>query len=72
MAFDPMAVAELRIVPRNGELYAEYVYQSGNAGPTCNLDLDHQQALGIDHGLGNWLTRCCHNWQIIHYRRASP
>ncbi|MGF1523868.1 MAG: RNA-guided endonuclease InsQ/TnpB family protein, partial [Leptolyngbyaceae cyanobacterium] len=54
--FDPMTVAELRIVPRNGELYAEYVYQSGNAGPTCNLDLAHQQALGVDHGLGNWLT----------------
>lgn len=54
--FTPQSVSELRILPRNGELYAEYVYQAGNEGPSCNLNLNHQQAIGIDHGLDNWLT----------------
>jgi putative transposase len=49
-------ICELRIVPRNGELYAEYVYEFGNAGATCNLNLDHTQALGLDPGVDNWLT----------------
>jgi IS605 OrfB family transposase len=46
----------LRIVPQNNELYAEFVYEYGNDGPTCNLAFDHKQALGIDPGVGNWLT----------------
>jgi putative transposase len=52
----PSQVREVRILPRNGELYAEYVYEYGNNGAICSLDLDHSQVLGIDHGLNNWLT----------------
>jgi len=43
-------------LPRNNELYAEYVYEYGNQGASCLLALDHTQALGIDHGGDNWLT----------------
>lgn len=49
-------IREVRILPRNNELYAEYVYEHGNQGATCSLALDHTQALGIDHGIDNWLT----------------
>jgi putative transposase len=49
-------IREVRILPRNNELYAEYVYEHGNQGATCSLVLDHTQALGIDHGIDNWLT----------------
>jgi len=52
----PTQICEVRILPRNNELYAEYVYEYGNQGATCNLLLDHTQALGIDHGGDNWLT----------------
>ena len=52
----PTQICEVRILPRNNELYAEYVYEYGNQGATCNLTLDHTQALGIDHGGDNWLT----------------
>lgn len=49
-------IREVRIFPRNNELYAEYVYEYGNQGVSCSLALDHSQALGIDHGGDNWLT----------------
>jgi putative transposase len=49
-------ICEVRILPRNNELYAEYVYEYGNQGASCSLALDHTQALGIDHGGNNWLT----------------
>lgn len=49
-------ICEVRILPRNGEFYAEYVYEYGNQGATCLLGLDHTQALGIDHGGNNWLS----------------
>jgi putative transposase len=49
-------ICEVRILPCNNELYVEYVYEHGNQGASCRLSLDHQQALGIDHGLDNWLT----------------
>ncbi|MGL5060761.1 MAG: RNA-guided endonuclease InsQ/TnpB family protein [Microcoleus sp.] len=52
----PEQIVELRILPRNNEFYAEYVYVHGNAGPSCSLDLNRQSALGIDPGLSNWLT----------------
>ena len=52
----PTQICEVRILPRNNELYAEYVYEYGNQGATCSLVLDHTQALGIDHGVDNWLT----------------
>lgn len=49
-------IVEVRILPRNNEFYAEYVYAHGNAGPSCSLNLGNQSALGIDPGLSNWLT----------------
>ena len=49
-------IVELRILPRNNEFYAEYVYKHGNAGATCSFELDCNHALAIDHGLDNWLT----------------
>ncbi len=49
-------IAEVRILPKNGELYAEYVYEYGNAGASCSLFLDRSKALGIDPGGDNWLT----------------
>lgn len=52
----PEQICEVRILPRNNELYAEYVYEYGHQGATCSLALDHSHALGIDHGGDNWLT----------------
>lgn len=52
----PEQIVELRIIPRNNEFYAEYVYKHGNAGASCSLGLSPKLALGIDHGVGNWLT----------------
>jgi putative transposase len=49
-------ICEVRILPKNNELYAEYVYEYGNQGASCSLSLDHTKALGIDHGGDNWLT----------------
>ncbi len=43
---------ELRILPRNGCFYAEFVYQK----PNVETNLDRSKALGIDHGLDNWLS----------------
>ncbi len=47
-------ISEVRILPRNGEFYAEYVYKA--TGLQAKYNLDPTQALGIDHGVGNWLT----------------
>ena len=52
----PSQVCEVRILPKGYEFYAEYVYEYGNQGLSCSLNLDHTQALGIDHGGQNWLT----------------
>lgn len=49
-------ISEVRILPKNGELYVEYVYSYGNQGVSCSLELDPRQALGIDPGVSNWLT----------------
>jgi putative transposase len=45
----PDQIAEVRILPRNGELYAEYVYQYKPRA----TGLDFSKALGIDPGLEN-------------------
>jgi len=45
-------IAEVRILPRNGELYGEYVYKKEPRA----AQVDPTQALGIDPGLNNWLT----------------
>jgi putative transposase len=52
----PEQICEVRILPRSDGFYAEYVYQYGNAGASSSLQLDRNQALGIDHGGDNWLT----------------
>ena len=49
-------IKEVRILPRNNNLYVEYVYEYGNQGSSCSLSLDHNRVLGIDHGVDNWLT----------------
>jgi IS605 OrfB family transposase len=45
-------IREIRILPRNGCFYAEFVYK---LKPVV-VNLDPNKALGIDPGLGNWLT----------------
>jgi putative transposase len=45
-------IRELRILPRNGCFYAEFVYKV----EAVELALDPDKALGIDPGLNNWLT----------------
>ncbi|NEO28134.1 MAG: transposase, partial [Kamptonema sp. SIO4C4] len=49
---DFQQIREIRIVPRNKTFYIEWVYQV-NPEPVA---VDKSQALGIDHGLNNWLT----------------
>jgi len=45
-------IKELRILPRNGCFYVEFVY-----GISCTqADVDTNNVLGIDPGLNNWLT----------------
>ena len=43
---------EVRILPRNGCFYVEYVYPV----VPVSVKLDPLKALGLDHGLSNWLT----------------
>jgi putative transposase len=43
---------EVRILPRNGCFYAEFVYPVSVVQP----NLDPAKCLGLDHGLNNWLT----------------
>ena len=45
-------IREVRILPRNGCFYAEFVYKS----LSVQVAVDHQKALGVDHGIDNWLT----------------
>ena len=45
-------IRELRILPRNGCFYAEFVYQLNPVKTSLNPD----KALGIDPGMDNWLT----------------
>lgn len=53
---DSKQIVKLQILPRNNELYAEYVYKHGNDGATCSFELDRNHALSINPGLDNWLT----------------
>lgn len=48
----PSQIIEVRILPRNGAFYAEYIYQQS----AYQADVDFDHALGIDPGLNNWLT----------------
>ncbi|ATS17718.1 transposase [Parathermosynechococcus lividus PCC 6715] len=45
-------IKELRILPRNGCFYAEFVYRL----KPVQVDVDPMRVLGIDSGLNNWLT----------------
>ena len=45
-------IKELRILPRNGCFYAEFVYRQQMFKP----EIDKTKVLGIDPGLNNWLT----------------
>jgi putative transposase len=45
-------IREVRILPRNGCFYAEFVYNV----QSVDVALDPSLALGIDPGLDNWLT----------------
>jgi transposase len=53
-------IKEVRIVPRNTCLYAEFVDQQIHCelkeGQSLPTHLDSTKVLGIDHGLNNWLT----------------
>ena len=49
---DYNSIREFRIVPRNKCFYIEYVYKQ----PDILIELDKSKALGIDHGIDNWLT----------------
>jgi putative transposase len=53
----PSQIVELSIVPRNGSFYAAYVYKT----EIEKVELDYNLALGIDHGVGNWLTCLSNN-----------
>jgi putative transposase len=45
-------IREIRILPRNGCFYAEFVYKV----VPVKSQVDPARALGIDHGLNNWMT----------------
>jgi putative transposase len=45
-------IREVRILPRNRQFYAEFVYK--NDSIECLLD--KSKVLGIDHGVNNWIT----------------
>lgn len=47
------SLKEVRILPRNGCFYAEYVYKQSEVPA---VSLNPANALGIDHGINNWLT----------------
>lgn len=49
---DFATIKEVRILPRNGCFYAEFVYKK----EAVLGDVDSDKVLGIDSGLNNWLT----------------
>ncbi|MDJ0745846.1 MAG: transposase [Xenococcaceae cyanobacterium MO_167.B27] len=51
--FKSEQLAEVRIVPSNGKLWAEYVYQVESKQA---IGLDYSQGIGIDPGVSNWVT----------------
>lgn len=50
LGFD--AIKEVRILPRNGEFYVEFVYPATKV----SVALDKDKVLGIDPGLNSWVT----------------
>ena len=51
--FKSKQLSEVRIVPRNGHLWVEYVYQ---VQPQKAIGLDYSHAISIDPGVTNWLS----------------
>jgi putative transposase len=51
--FKSEQLSEVRIVPSNNELWAEYVYKVETQKAT---GLDYSQGIGIDPGVTNWLS----------------
>ena len=51
--FKSEQLSEVRIVPKLGRLWAEYVYK---AEPKKALGLNYSQGIGIDPGVTNWLS----------------
>ncbi len=51
--FKSEQLSEVRIVPANGKLWAEYVYQVESKQAK---ELDYSLAIGIDPGVSNWLS----------------
>jgi len=49
---NPENLVEVTISPQNGDLYAVFVYKTSSEIKALNYEL----ALGIDHGVNNWLT----------------
>lgn len=49
---DWKTIREIRILPRNGAFYAEFVYPM----QAESYQLDSSKVLGVDPGLNNWLT----------------
>lgn len=49
---DWKTIREIRILPRNGAFYTDFVYPM----QTKSYQLDPSKALGLDPGLNNWLT----------------
>lgn len=49
---DYAELGELKILPRNGQFYAEFIYKT----IAIKAGIDLEKALGIDHGIDNWLT----------------
>lgn len=45
-------IRELRILPRNGVFYAEFIYKTN----VVKTSVDRNKVLGIDHGIDNWVT----------------
>ncbi|MCV3215969.1 transposase [Plectonema radiosum NIES-515] len=49
---DFKAIREIRILPRNRQFYAEFIYKTEHR----IVEVDKSKVLGIDHGIDNWLT----------------
>jgi len=65
-------IKELRVIPRNGEVWLEYVHESLTEGASsCSWEVTG--VLGIDHGINNWLTCVSSNGKsfIIDGRRLK-
>ena len=52
-SFSSEQLAEVRIIPACGQLWAEYVYKTETIRAS---NLDYSQGIGIDPGVTNWLT----------------